>query len=125
MKTKDIKPEMIERVLNYLDKNNILKIPANKLDTPPNLYLFNNPVMPFIITKIYFIDDILNIDIRSNDDFYNTHNKPISDTITISYKEEYYSLKSDLKYLMSIKALRSLEGILYTNHITYSKKIFL
>jgi hypothetical protein len=123
MKTKDIKPEMIERVLNYLDKNNILKIPANKLDTPPNLYLFNNPVMPFIITKIYFIDDILNIDIRSNDDFYNTHNKPILDTITISYKEEYYGLESDLKYLMSIKAIRSLEGILYTNHITYSKKI--
>ena len=123
MKTKDIKPEMIERVLNYLDKNNILKIPANKLDTPPNLYLFNNPVMPFIITKIYFIDDILNIDIRSNDDFYNTHNKHISDTITISYKEEYYGLKSDLKYLMSIKAIRNLEGILYTNHITYSKKI--
>ena len=118
MKTKDIKPEMIERVLNYLDKNNILKIPANKLDAPPNLYLFNNPVMPFIITKIYFIDDILNIDIRSNDDFYNTHNKPILDTITISYKEEYYGLKSDLKYLMSIKAIRSLEGILYTNHIT-------
>ena len=122
MKTKDIKPEMIERVLNYLDKNNILKIPTNKLDTPPNLYLFNKPVIPFIITNIYFIDDILNIDIRSNDDFYNT---PISDTITISYKEEYYGLKSDLKYLMSIKAIRSLEGILYTNHITYSKKIFL
>jgi hypothetical protein len=124
MKTKDIKPEMIERVLNYLDKNNKLKIPANKLDTPPNLYLFNNPVMPFIITKIYFINDILNIDIRSNDDFHNTYNKPILDTITISYKEEYYGLESDLiKYLMSIKAIRSLEGILYTNHITYSKKI--
>jgi hypothetical protein len=122
MKTKDIKPEMIERVLNYLDKNNKLKIPANELDTPPNLYLFNNPVMPFIITNIYFIDDILNIDIRSNEDFYNTMNGTCLDTIRISYKDECYGLKSDLNYLLSIKGLRSLEGILYTNHKNYSKK---
>jgi hypothetical protein len=122
MKTKFIKLEMIERVLNYLDKNNILKIPANKLDAPPNLYLFNNPVMPFIITNIYFIDDVLNIDIKSNDEFYNYYNEPLLETIRISYKEEYYGLESDLNYLLSIKGLRSLEGILYTNHIRYSNK---
>ena len=122
MKTKDIKLEMIERVLNYLDINNKLRIPANELDGSPNLYLFDKPVMPFIITRIYFIEDVLNLDIRSNDDFYNTMNGPILETIRISYKEEFYGLKSDLKYLLSIKGLRSLEGILYTNHIRYSKK---
>jgi len=119
MKTKDIKLYMIERILNYLDINNKLRIPVNNLDTPPNLYLFYKPVMPFIITNIYFIEDILNIDIKSNDDFYNHYNKPILDTIRISYKDECYGLKSDLKYLLSIKALRSLRGILYTNHIRY------
>jgi hypothetical protein len=122
MKTKFIKLEMIERVLNYLDKNNKLRIPANELDRPPNLYLFNNPVMPFIITNIYFIDDVLNIDIKSNDEFYNYYNEPLLETIRISYKEEYYGLESDLNYLLSIKGLRSLEGILYTNHIRYSNK---
>ena len=122
MNTKDIKLEMIERVLNYLDINNKLRIPANELDVSPNLYLFDKPVMPFIITRIYFIEDVLNIDIRSNEDFYNTMNGPILETIRISYKDECYGLKSDLKYLLSIKGLRSLEGILYTNHIRYSKK---
>ncbi len=119
MKTKDIKLYMIERILNYLDINNKLRIPVNNLDTPPNLYLFYKPVMPFIITNIYLTEDILNIDIKSNDDFYNYYNKPILDTIRISYKDECYGLKSDLKYLLSIKALRSLRGILYTNHIRY------
>ncbi len=108
---------MIERILYYLDINNKLRIPVNNLDTPPNLYLFYKPVMPFIITNIYLTEDILNIDIKSNDDFYNHYNKPILDTIRISYKDECYGLKSDLKYLLSIKALRSLRGILYTNHI--------
>ena len=122
MNTKDIKLEMIERVLNYLDINNKLRIPANELDVSPNLYLFDKPVMPFIITRIYFIEDVLNIDIRSNEDFYNTMNGPILETIRISYKDECYGLKSDLNYLLSIKGLRSLEGILYTNHIRYSKK---
>jgi hypothetical protein len=117
MKTKDIKLYMIERILYYLDINNKLRIPVNNLDTPPNLYLFYKPVMPFIITNIYLTEDILNIDIKSNDDFYNHYNKPILDTIRISYKDECYGLKSDLKYLLSIKALRSLRGILYTNHI--------
>jgi hypothetical protein len=119
MKTKDIKLYMIERILNYLDINNKLRIPVNNIDAPPNLYLFYKPVMPFIITNIYFIEDILNIDIKSNDDFYNYYYGPILDTIRISYKEECYGLKSDLKYLLSIKALRSLRGILYTNHIRY------
>ncbi len=117
MKTKDIKLYMIERILGYLDRNNKLRIPANSLDAPPDLYLFNNPVMPFIIANIYFAEDVLNIDIKSNDDFYNYYNGPILETIRISYKEECYGLKSDLKYLLSIKALRSLKGILYTNHI--------
>ena len=108
---------MIERILYYLDINNKLRIPVNNLDTPPNLYLFYKPVMPFIITNIYLTEDILNIDIKSNDDFYNHYYGPILDTIRISYKEECYGLKSDLKYLLSIKALRSLRGILYTNHI--------
>jgi hypothetical protein len=78
--------------------------------------------MPFIITNIYFIDDVLNIDIKSNDEFYNYYNEPLLETIRISYKEEYYGLESDLNYLLSIKGLRSLEGILYTNHIRYSNK---
>jgi hypothetical protein len=112
MKTKDIKLEMIERVLDYLDRNNKLRI-----HNEPNLYLFNNPVMPFIITNIYFIKDVLSIDIRSSDDFYNTYNEPILETIIISYKDECYGLKSDLNYLLSIKALKSMKGILYTNHI--------
>jgi len=33
MKTKDLKLEMIERILNYLDINGKLRIPANKIDT--------------------------------------------------------------------------------------------
>jgi hypothetical protein len=121
MKTKDIKLYMIERILNYLDTNNMLRITANQIDSSPNLYLFNKPVMPFIVRRIYFIEDVLNIDIKSNDDFYNRYNEPILETIRISYKDECYGLKSDLKYLLSIKGLRSLEGILYTNHIGYSK----
>lgn len=116
MKTKHIKLEMIERILRYLDTNNKLRIPANELDWPPNLYLFDKPVMPFIISSIYFTEDVLSIDIRSNEDFYNTMNGTLSDTIRISYKDECYGLKSDLNYLLSIKGLRSLEGILYTNH---------
>lgn len=123
MKTKDIKLYMIERVLDYLDRNNKLKIHEDLLGYKPNLYLFNKPVMPFIITNIYFIKDILNIDIKSNDDFYNTYNEPLLETIKISYKDECYGLKSDLKYLLSIKALRSLRGILYTNHIDYGSKV--
>jgi hypothetical protein len=122
MKTKDIKLHMIERVLNYLDINGKLRIPANEIDSSPNLYLFDKPVMPFIVSKIYFIEDVLNIDIRSNDDFYNRYNKPHLETIIISYKDEFYGLKSDIKYLLSIKALRSLKGILYTNHIPFVEK---
>ena len=122
MKTKDLKLEMIERILNYLDINNKLRIPANEIDWSPNLYLFDKPVMPFIVSSIYFTGDVLSIDIRSNEDFYNRMNGPISDTIRISYKDESYGLKSDLKYLLSLKGLRSLEGILYTNHIRYSNK---
>ena len=124
MKTKDLKLEMIERILGYLDRNNKLRIPVNKIDISPNLYLFDKPVMPFIVSSIYFAGDVLNIDIRSNEDFYNRMNGTYSDTIRISYKDESYGLKSDLKYLLSIKGLRSLEGILYTNHIRYSKKSF-
>ncbi len=71
MKTKNIKLEMIERILNYLDINNKLRIPANERDWPPNLYLFDEPLIPFIARSIYFTEDVLNIDIRSNDDFYN------------------------------------------------------
>ena len=122
MKTKNIKLEMIERILNYLDINGRLRIPANKIDISPNLYLFDKPVMPFIVRSIYFEEDVLSIDIRSNDDFYNTMNGTLSDTIRISYKDECYGLKSDLNYLLSIKGLRILEGILYTNHKNYSKK---
>ena len=122
MKTKNIKLEMIERILNYLDINGRLRIPANEIASSPNLYLFDKPVMPFIVRSIYFEEDVLNIDIRSNEDFYNTMNGTLSDTIRISYKEECYGLKSDLNYLLSIKVLRSLEGILYTNHKNYSKK---
>jgi hypothetical protein len=122
MKTKNIKLEMIERILNYLDINGRLRIPANEIASSPNLYLFDKPVMPFIVRSIYFEEDVLNIDIRSNEDFYNTMNGTLSDTIRISYKEECYGLKSDLNYLLSIKGLRSLEGILYTNHKNYSKK---
>ena len=122
MKTKDLKLEMIERILGYLDRNNKLRIPANKIDISPNLYLFDKPVMPFIVSSIYFAGDVLSIDIRSNEDFYNRMNGTYSDTIRISYKDECYGLKSDLNYLLSIKGLRSLEGILYTNHIRYSNK---
>jgi hypothetical protein len=120
MKTKDIKLEMIERILDYLDRNNKLRIPVNELDGSPNLYLFDKPVMPFIVRRIYFTEDVLNIDIRSNEDFYNRMNGTYSDTIKISYKEEWYGLESDLKYLLSIKGLRSLQGILYTNHQSIS-----
>jgi hypothetical protein len=122
MKTKFIKLEMIERILNYLDINNKLRIPANERDRSPNLYLFDEPLIPFIVRSIYFTEDVLNLDIRSNEDFYNTMNGTLSDTIRISYKDECYGLESDLNYLLSIKGLRSLEGILYTNHIRYSKK---
>ena len=122
MKTKDLKLEMIERILNYLDINNRLRIPANEIDWPPNLYLFDKPVMSFIVRSIYFTGDVLNIDIKSNEDFYNTMNGTCLDTIRISYKDECYGLKSDLNYLLSIKGLRSLEGILYTNHKNYLKK---
>jgi hypothetical protein len=111
MKTKDLKPEMIERILNYLDINGKLRIPANEIDWSPNLYLFCKPVMPFIVKSIYFTEDVLNIDIRSNEDFYNRYNEPLLDTIRISYKDECYGLESDLNYLLSIKGLRSLEGI--------------
>ena len=122
MKTKHIKLEMIERILSYLDTNNKLRIPANEIDWPPNLYLFDKPVMPFIVSSIYFEEDVLSIDIKSNEDFYNTMNGTFLDTIRISYKDECYGLESDLNYLLSIKGLRSLEGILYTNHKSYSKK---
>ena len=122
MKTKFIKLEMIERILNYLDINNKLRIPANERDRSPNLYLFDTPVMPFIVKSIYFTEDVLNLDIRSNEDFYNTMNGTLSDTIRISYKDECYGLESDLKYMLSIKGLRSLEGILYTNHILFVEK---
>ena len=122
MKTKDIKPEMIERILNYLDIHGKLRIPANKIASSPNLYLFHKPVMPFIVKSIYFTEDVLNIDIRSNEDFYNRYNEPLLDTIRISYKDECYGLKSDLKYLLSIKGLRSLGGIMYTHHKNYLKK---
>ena len=122
MKTKDLKPEMIERILNYLDRNGKLRIPANERDWSPNLYLFHKPVMPFIVKSIYFTEDVLNIDIRSNEDFYNRYNEPLLDTIRISYKDECYGLKSDLNYLLSIKGLRSLEGIMYTHHKNHSKK---
>ena len=122
MKTKDIKLHMIERILNYLDINGKLRIPANERDWSPNLYLFHKPVMPFIVRRIYFTEDVLNIDIRSNEDFYNRMNGTYSDTIRISYKEECYGLESDLKYLLSIKGLRSLEGIMYTHHKNHSKK---
>ena len=122
MKTKDLKLEMIERILNYLDINGKLRIPANEIDWPPNLYLFDKPVIPFIVSSIYFTEDVLNIDIKSNEDFYNTMNGTCLDTIRISYKDECYGLKSDLNYLLSIKGLRSLERILYTNHKNYSKK---
>ena len=122
MKTKDIKPEMIERILNYLDINGKLRIPANKIASSPNLYLFHKPVMPFIVKSIYFTEDVLNIDIRSNEYFYNRYNEPLLDTIRISYKDECYGLKSDLKYLLSIKGLRSLGGIMYTHHKNYLKK---
>ena len=125
MKTKNIKLEMIERILNYLDVKNKLRIPANEIDWPPNLYLFDKPVMPFIVSSIYFTEDVLNIDIKSNEDFYNTMNGTLSDTIRISYKDECYGLKSDLNYLLSIKCLRSLEGILYTNHIRYERRVIL
>ena len=125
LKTKNLKLEMIERILNTLDRNNKLKITGDDLmGYRPNLYLFSNPAMPFIITNIYFKGDVLNIDIKSNDDFYNYYNKPILETIEISHKEECYRLKSDLKYLLSIKALRSLEGILYTNHIRYESTLY-
>ena len=120
MKTKYLKLEMIERILNYLDINGKLRIPANKIASSPNLYLFDKPVMPFIVSSIYFIEDVLSIDIRSNEDFYNRMNGTYSDTIKISYKEEWYGLESDLKYLLSIKGLRSLEGILYTHHHSIS-----
>jgi len=122
MKTKNIKLEMIERILNYLDINNKLRIPANERDWPPNLYLFDEPLIPFIARSIYFTEDVLNIDIRSNDDFYNKMNGTLSDTIRISYKDECYGLESDLKYMLSIKGLRSLESIMYTNHKNHSKK---
>ena len=122
MKTKNIKLEMIERILNYLDINGKLRIPANKIASSPNLYLFDNPVMPFIVRSIYFTEDVLNIDIRSNDDFYNTMNGTLSDTIRISYKDECYGLESDLKYMLSIKGLRCLESIMYTNHKSHSNK---
>jgi len=122
MKTRHIKLEMIERILNYLDINNKLRIPTNERDWPPNLYLFDEPLIPFIVSSIYFTEDVLNIDIRSNDDFYNKMNGTLSDTIRISYKEECYGLKSDLKYMLSIKGLRSLESIMYTNHKDHSKK---
>ncbi len=122
MKTKNIKLEMIERILNYLDINNKLRIPSNERDWPPNLYLFDEPLIPFIARSIYFTEDVLNIDIRSNDDFYNKMNGTLSDTIRISYKDECYGLESDLKYMLSIKGLRSLESIMYTNHKNHSKK---
>ena len=122
MKTKNIKLEMIERILNYLDINGRLRIPANKIASSPNLYLFDKPVMPFIVRSIYFTEDVLNIDIRSNDDFYNKMNGTLSDTIRISYKDECYGLESDLKYMLSIKGLRSLESIMYTNHKNHSNK---
>lgn len=122
MKTQNIKLEMIERILNYLDINGKLRIPANERDMHPNLYLFHKPVMPFIVKSIYFTEDVLNIDIRSNDDFYNTMNGTLSDTIRISYKDECYGLESDLSYLLSIKGLRSLESIMYTNHKNHSNK---
>jgi hypothetical protein len=86
MKTKYLKLEMIERILNYLDINNKLRIPANKIASSPNLYLFDKPVMPFIVSSIYFEEDVLNIDIKSNEDFYNTMNGTLSDTIRISYR---------------------------------------
>lgn len=122
MKTKELKLEMIERILNYLDTNNKLRIPANEMDWPPNLYLFNKPVMPFIVSSIYFEGDVLCIDIRSSDDFYNQMRGTLSETIKISHKDECYSIGSDIKYMLSIKGLRCLEGILYTNHIRYSVK---
>jgi len=118
MKTKDIKLNMIERILNYLDINGKLRIPANEIASSPNLYLFHKPLMPFIVSRIYFIEDVLNIDIKSNDLHYNKYTGTYLDTIKISYKEECYCLDSDpFKYLLSLKALKSLKGILYTNFV--------
>lgn len=117
LNTKDLKLYMIERILAYLDATDKLRIPASEIRPCPDLYLFHNLVMPFIVSSIDFEGDILCIDIRSNDDFYNQMSGTLSETIRISYKEECYSIGSDLKYLLSLRALRSLEGILYTNHI--------
>lgn len=118
MKTKDINLDMIERILSYVDINNKLRIPASEIATSPNLYLFHKPVMPFIVSRIYFIEDVLNIDIKSNDLHYNKYTGTCLDTIKISYKDECYCLDSDpFKYLLSLKALKSLKGILYTNHL--------
>jgi hypothetical protein len=122
LRTKDLKLYMIERILNYLDVNNKLRIPANELDWPPDLYLFNKPVMPFIVSSIYFEGDVLRLDIRSSDDFHNQMRGTLSEAIRISYREECYCIGSDLKYLLSLRALRSLEGIMYTHHVAASPR---
>lgn len=101
---------MIERILHYINVNNKVFFDSNELWklSEFNLYLIKKPFQPFNITGVSFKENILYINIESNK-YYDKHHylKPIKDVIQISHDEEWYKLESDdMKYLLSIKALK-------------------
>ena len=112
MKTKDLYLHMIERILHYINVNNKVFFDSNELWklSKFNLYLIKKPLQPFNITGVSFKENILYINIKSNE--YYDYQKPIKDVIEISYDEEWYKLESDdMKYLLSIKALKLIKNI--------------
>lgn len=119
MKTKDLYLHMIERILHYINVNNKVFFDSNELWrlSKFNLYLINKPLQPFNITGVSFTENTLLINIKSNE-YHDKHHyqKPIRDVIEISCNEEWYKLGGDdMKYLLSIKALKELKEILFTN----------
>lgn len=115
MKTKDLYLYMIERILYYINVNNKVFFDSNELWrlNEFNLYLIKKPFQPFNITGVSFKDNTLLINIKSNE-YHDKHHyqKTIKDVIEISCNEEWYKLKSDdMKYLLSIKALKQLKEI--------------
>jgi hypothetical protein len=106
---------MIERILHYINVNNKVFFDSNELWrlSNYNLYLIKKPFQPFNIKGVSFKDNTLLINIKSNE-YHDKHHyqKPIKDVIEISYDEEWYKLESDdMKYLLSIKALKLIKNI--------------
>lgn len=115
IKTSNINLDMIERILFNIDND------LGENLRSANVYLFDSPLIPFKITNVYFAGATLFIDFKSIEDFSNMD--VIQDSLTLSHTDESYGLFSGgIRHLLSIKALKSLESIMYTTHRNYNKK---